>query len=194
MTLLVELWDLKRHKAHGRPFSAGNDLYLATLDIICSVAFGMEDTKTALRHEIGHVRSVNPGVSRIADDPVIFPPGPIDPEIVALLDIPEMVAVAQKSAFPTFSQWLALLNPKHARAQWHRRRLIQRQTVKSLHKLANSGSDGCESALDQLLWREMNAAKKADRQPDFYSARIRDEVCIFCLSFFLRLEPLLTDI
>ncbi|KAK5995437.1 Cytochrome P450 monooxygenase TRI13 [Cladobotryum mycophilum] len=179
---LIELWDLKTTKACGRPFSANHDLYLATLDIISSVAFDMEDENTALRHEIAHVQSLNHGVSRVLDDPVEFPPGPTDPEVEALLNIPEMVSIAQASPFPTFSQMVAMLKPKHAQAQWNRHALIKRQTDRSLRKLAATGSSGCESALDQLIWREMNAAKKAGRAANYYSPEIRDEVLGYLLA------------
>ncbi|KAL6806780.1 cytochrome P450 [Trichoderma sp. SZMC 28013] len=180
-TALVALWNLKAFKAHGGPFEAGNDLYSATLDMICGVAFGMEDTKSALRHEIAHVQSTNPTFPTMEDGPVYFSQARAIPELEALLDIPKMVSIAQASPFPTFSQFLALLKPKHARAQWNRRALVKRQINRSLPRLTSAGAEGCKSALDQLLWREMNAAKEADRLPDYYSPAIRDEILGYLL-------------
>ena len=168
------------HKGHGRPFVASHDLYLLTLDAICAVAFGMEDDKTALGQEMNHVRPFNPGPSRNDDEPVDFPSAPLDPELEALLDIPEMLAIAQTSFAPRFSQCLALLKPKHAQAWWHRRSLIKRQTHRSLERFAQVGEGQeetqKESALDHLLLREIALARKLNRQPDLNSPVIRDEV------------------
>lgn len=168
---------MKRQMSLDHPFSAGNDLYLATMDIICSVAFGMEREKTALHHEITNLDSQNPIPSRSTQDPVTFQPAPLDSELEAVLEIPEMLAIAQRSPMPALAQHLALLKPKHARAQWNRHRLVRRQTKRSLDKLSTKGFSARESALDHLLWREINAADKAERKPQLYSAAIRDEVC-----------------
>lgn len=174
--MLVKLWDLKRAKGQGRPFAVEHDAHMATLDIICSVAFGMEDAKTAIGGEISHVEALSPFPAEPSHEPAHFPTAPTDPEIDALLDIAIMMSIAQKSPLPALSQRLALLKPRHARALWHRRSLIRRQTSLSISKLAREGSDSRTSALDQLLWREMKAADKADRPADFYSSAIRDEV------------------
>ncbi|KAH6605821.1 hypothetical protein Trco_004974 [Trichoderma cornu-damae] len=181
-TALVDLWNVKASKACGRPFSAGNDLYSATLDMICGVSFGMEDAKSALRHETAHALATNPTFSRVKGGPACFPSAPAIPELEALFDIPEMVSIAQGSPFPSFSQFLALLNPRHARAHWNRKTLIMRQIDRSLQRLLLAGAEGCENALDQLLWREMNAAKEAERLPDYYSPAIRDEIIGYLLA------------
>lgn len=136
----------------------------------------MEDTNSALRHEAAHVQSTNPMFPRVEGGPVYFSQARAIPELEALFNIPEMVSIAQGSPFPAFSQFLALLKPRHARAHWNRKTLIMRQIDRSLQRLILAGAAGCESALDQLLWREMNAAKEAERLPNYYSPAIRDEV------------------
>ncbi|KAK7432279.1 hypothetical protein QQZ08_001224 [Neonectria magnoliae] len=178
---LIELWSLKVDKGYGRPFNASHDLYLATLDIICSVAFGLDDDKGTLQREITHVQSLPSSGPSNENDPVHFTHGPTHPKTAALFDLADMISVAQSSPFPAWSQALAMLKPKHAKAWWHRRRLIQRQTTKSVKKLTEGSLSARECALDQLLWREMNAAKKADRKPDYYSPVIRDELIGYLL-------------
>lgn len=148
--------------------------------MICGVAFGMDDTKSALLHEAAHVRSTNPILPKYEGEPASFLQAQAIPEMEALLDISEMLSIAQASPFPSYSQLLALIKPKHARAQWNRKALIKRQIDRSLPRLGLLGAEGCKSALDQLLWREMNAAKEADRLPDYYSPVIRDEVRDAC--------------
>ncbi|KAM5345899.1 hypothetical protein ACJ41O_011760 [Fusarium nematophilum] len=178
---LVDLWSLKLEKGGGRPFVADRDFSLATVDIICSVAFGLDEDKATLRREFSHIQSLDLAPLPTVDEPVSFPQAPADPEIDALFDIREMIAIATSSPFPAWGQRLAMLIPRHARAWWYRRGLIRRQTRNSVKKLQDGGEGRRESALDQLLWREMNAAKKADREPDFYSPVIRDELLGYLL-------------
>jgi hypothetical protein len=182
-TRLVELWDLKRRKAQGRPFKADHDFYLAALDIICSVAFGMEDSKAALHKEASHTVFADGAdpASKGSEEPFDFAPVDPDPEIAALLDIPDMMALGQRAPFPNLAQYIALLKPEHAKGWYYRRALIKRQIVNSLKKLNKGGMGSRESALDQLLWREMCAADKAGREPEFFSPIIRDEVSFLFL-------------
>lgn len=146
--------------------------------MICSVAFSMEDERSSLRSEMSHVQSLNLGVAPDLDNPVAFPWGPLSPETEALLDLQSMVAIPTSSPFPAIAQRLALLKPKHARAHWNRRALIRRQAERSMEKLASRGSDGCESALDQLILREIGRAQREGRKPNAYSGEIRDEVSL----------------
>lgn len=179
---LVGLWSLKASKAQGRAFSANHDLYLSTLDMICGVAFGMDKQMSAVGQEIRSIEDFNPLCYLAKDEPVHFPTSPEDSYIESLLDIPEMVSIAQKSPLPTLSQWLALLNPKHARCHWNRRALIRRQTEKALDRISSDGEKHvAKSALDHLLRREMIASSREGREPDFFSPAIRDEVCISLL-------------
>ncbi|RDA93724.1 hypothetical protein CP533_0213 [Ophiocordyceps camponoti-saundersi (nom. inval.)] len=178
--LLVELWRLKHSLAGNRPFAADHDLCLATLDMISSAAFGMEKAEAALTKETERVRRFR--LDDAGSGPVVFPRAEQGPETEALLDIADMVSIAQGSPFSTLAQWLALLKPSHARAHCYRRRLLRRQTAKSLHRLAAVGDGSvAESALDELLRREKMAAGKAGRTPDFYSPAIRDEVLGYLL-------------
>ena len=174
---LIRLWTLKTEKARGRPFEASRDLYLTALDAICSVAFGLGDGDTSLRQQLTHTEPQTPQIS-LANTaiPASFTSASLDSELKALLDIPEMMATAQRNPFPWLAQRLRLLRPRHAKAMWFRKKLIWRQTQKSLRRLDEKGERAKTCALDQLVWREMMAARKAGRRPDFYSPAIRDEV------------------
>ncbi|KAH7159615.1 cytochrome P450 [Dactylonectria estremocensis] len=178
---LIELWMLKIDKGRGMPFSAIDDLFLAALDIVSSVTFGLDDDRATLQKETSHLRQLDCIKTSEVNGAVDFPRAPTDPETDSLFDLADMIAVAQRSPFPWWSQHLALLKPKHAKAWWYRRRLIYRQTTRSVKRLKDGRGLTHECALDQLLWREMNAAKKADRQPDFYSPIIRDELIGYLL-------------
>lgn len=148
----------------------------------------MEKSKAALSKEMLRVQSFDIKGGPESSAVVEFPRATQDPEIEALLDMANMMAIAQGSPFPTLAQWLALLKPRHARAHWHRRVLLRRQTEKSLQRLASTGDESVpESALGQLLRREKRAAAKMGRPPDFWSHAIRDEVrlCAGLEQYFL---------
>lgn len=170
---LVDLWGIKELKALERPFSANHDLYLSTLDTICAVAFGMDREMSAVGHQTRHIEGFKPVEHWGLDVVARFPTAPTDAYLESILDIPEMVAIAQKSFFPTLSQRLALLSPKHARG------LIRKQTEQALRGISSLGDQYTpKSALDHLLHREMMASSRAGRAPDFFSPAIRDEVWI----------------
>ena len=113
--LLVDLWRLKQSKADERPFPALRDLYMATLDMISGVAFGMDSSKASLKREIAQMHCPE-GTFSSELRPADFPASRNDPDTEALLNISEMISIAQRSPFPALAQWLALLNPRHARA------------------------------------------------------------------------------
>ncbi|KAL7940197.1 cytochrome P450 [Trichoderma barbatum] len=168
---LIKLWTLKASISHGKPFLADRDIHLATLDIICTVAFGTESLKSALQNEVSHVKSGLLQLPSNGGEAVCFSSGAAIPDLEALLNAPKMISVAQGSLFPRLSQFLALLNPKNGLAYWNRKVLIKRQK-----EMGPAGSGECRCALDQLLRHEMDYAKKDKRPPDYYSATIRDEI------------------
>ena len=192
--LLVDLWTAKDRQANGRPFAADEDLYMATLDIICNVAFGIDDGMGTLRKAISTTLSTENHLDSTVDinvvpkvldhttglptnEPVVFPKAKHDPEVDALLDMSVMTSIAQKSPFPWLSQHLALLKPKHARAWWYRRSLIKRRTERMLRRLASGGEkEGRMTVLEHLIQREAKAAEKAGRPWNCFSPVIRDEV------------------
>ncbi|KAL7904335.1 cytochrome P450 [Trichoderma velutinum] len=173
---LIKLWAVKAYISQGNPFRADRDIYLAALDIICTVAFGPGNLQSALQKEMLHVKSDQPKLSRDPMEPVSFSPAPAIPELESLLNATKMISVAQSSMFPGVSQFLALLNPKNELAYLNRKLFIQRQIESRLKEMDCAGSSECKCALDQLLRREMNDASKAKRLPNFYSGTIRDEI------------------
>ena len=173
--LLVRLW--KRKQSKGQPFSARRDLYITTLDMISSVAFGMDNASGGLARELAHLENVDhPDQSERG--PAQFRQAPSDPRTEALLDMSKMISIAQGSPFPRLAQWLALLcSPTHVYAYWCRRSLWKHQTAMSIHHFTSeSEKPTVKSALDLLLLREKTAAERIGRNPDYYSPAIRDEV------------------
>ncbi|KHN97204.1 cytochrome P450 monooxygenase [Metarhizium album ARSEF 1941] len=179
---LVRLWGVKELKARGRAFPANHDLYLSTLDTMCAVAFGMGQESSAVGQQTRHMEEFEPTQHWAVGEPVRFPTVPTDAHLESILDIPEMVAIAQRSPFPALSQRLALLSPRHARAHWNRRRMIRKQTEQALGRISSLGETYTpKSALDHLLHREKMASFRAGREPDFFSPVIRDEVLGYLL-------------
>lgn len=172
---LIQLWTMKMEKGRGCPFRVDHDFHLAVLDSICSVAWGLEEEKEALCREARHLEAFSPDIPPEGDDPVNFVNAPMDPDMAALVNMSDMIDMAQRCPFH-FLSFFAMLRPKNAKAWWHRRRLVYRQTTKRVERLRRGMPLDC--ALDQLLRREESAAEKAGREPDFYSPIIRDEVSV----------------
>ncbi|KAJ6436077.1 hypothetical protein O9K51_11390 [Purpureocillium lavendulum] len=152
-----------------------------TLDMISSVAFGMDSSKASLKREVEAIQQYGNKFRISKEGSIQFPPAPTDRDNEALFDIAKMISIAQGSPLPTLAQWLALLNPfnlEHSRAFFRRRSLLQQQTALSLHRLTSVDEQTTpKSALEYLLRREQTAAESAARAPEYYSPAIRDEVC-----------------
>lgn len=167
----------KLDKAGGSPFDVMRDLLNFLLDATRSAAFGVDDDNRALLRDLQCVRSCNVEASPgNPGAPVKFPEADLGPEVGAIHDLGEIIVLGQASPLPWVSHALAMCTPRHLRAWFKRKSIIDTQTRESLKKLARYGESAKESALDQVLWREMNMAKKLGRQPDFYASAIRDEV------------------
>jgi hypothetical protein len=169
-------------KSGDLPFNVGHDVFLLTLDIICAVSFGMEDANAALRQELAHLQDVIPSTQPNPSGVMEFPEAKMSAQTEALLDIAPMMSLGLIYSWPRVAQVMAMvINPRRAWGYWCRRDLIKKQTSKSLERLKAFGEAGSESALDQLLLREMTIAEKAGRAPQLYSAAIRDEVLLSCI-------------
>lgn len=79
MTCLLDLWALKIHDGDGRPFEAGKDLDMASLDIIMAVAFDVPQGDSTLARQVANWHSSKPSkVSGGLEEPVPFPSAELD--------------------------------------------------------------------------------------------------------------------
>lgn len=175
---LVELWTVKTQLAGGRPFDVHKDIFDAAIDIINAASFGLDDDLSTVKHQLNSLTSLSDGAELPvnADGSVQFTHPPDVPEIAAIHQISLHIGATFKSQWPLFAHYYRLwTSPSLMKAIRLKDKLIHDEIEKSVARF-RSGNERTRSAMDHILQREMNAAKKAGRPPVFHSARIRDEV------------------
>lgn len=174
---LIELWVSRTKAADGRPFSATDDIYDAAVDIINAVAFGLDDSMSILKAQLDNLTTLsNTEFPVNANGSVEFPRVPYKSEIEAVRIVTEHVGEQFKTFFPVFNHYYDLLtHPTLSKSIVQKNKLIHDEIEKSLVRLRN-GEDETRSAMDHILQREMRAATKDGRKPEFHSMKIYDEV------------------
>ncbi|ORY68347.1 cytochrome P450 [Pseudomassariella vexata] len=176
-TALVELWTLKAELANGRPFDARRDIFDAAIDIINAATFAFDDSLCTVKHQLDYLATtdsrqlpVNP------DGSVDFPQLPELDDIAVVHALCDHIGNQFKSLKPKLSHKFKLLTDSSFRRNLARKdELITQEINKSLQRF-ESGDNTMFSAMDHMLQREREAAKKAGRKPDFHSRRIYDEL------------------
>jgi hypothetical protein len=174
---LVHLWALKAKVADGRPFDAKKDVVDAAMDIINAAAFSFDESMSATKHQLDHLKGLEAaGSVRGVDGSIEFPRPPELPDIAAIHAVTDHLGTQFRSTMPRLGHKICMLTqPSLRRNIAHKDEMISREIARSLSRY-NSGNHTMFSALDHLLQREMMAAQKAGRQPVFDSPRIKDEV------------------
>lgn len=144
------------------------------MDSIRSVAFGLEKSSSAVLRDIEKIRLQSAEVHE--QGVAAFAPADIPKDVAAIHDTAEVVLGGMKTTNPWIYHTKAILTPRRLKAWFTRKAMIDTQTAKGLKRLAEDGQDARTSALDQVLWREVNASQRHGQKPDFYSPAIRHEV------------------
>ncbi|RYO83345.1 hypothetical protein DL766_008466 [Monosporascus sp. MC13-8B] len=175
-TSLVDLWTVKAKLTAGRPFNADRDIFDAAIDIINAATFGLDDDLSTVKHQLDSLAKMGDAELPLSPDgSVEFAHPPDVPEIAAIHEIGLHIGEQFKAFFPKIThRYKILTKPSLVKAISMRDKLIHDEIEKALARLRSGGR--VRSAMDHILQREMNAAKKADRLPVFHSPRIHDEV------------------
>ncbi|KAI0202785.1 cytochrome P450 [Astrocystis sublimbata] len=177
MMTLIELWTLKTELSKSQPFSAHRDIFEAAFDMISAAAFGLEDDQSTIRHQLDFLKSKSDNISLTKEgDAVIFPEIPTLPILEAIEGITNHIGDQVKSPYPKLmNKYELLTNPTLVKQIARKNKFIQDQIDKAVMRL-RTGENVTRSAMDHILRREMNAAKKEDREPIFHSPRVHDEL------------------
>ncbi|KAI1117899.1 cytochrome P450 [Nemania sp. NC0429] len=174
---LIDLWRLKSNMGQSQPFNARRDIFDAALDIINSVAFGLEDHHSTVKNQLDHLLA-RPGFRPPpnGDGSVSFPELPVMPDIAAIEAIEIHLGDQFKTPFPQLAHRFQMLTSPTLRKNFARRDKFLRDEIDKAVVRLRKGESGTRSAMDHILQREMNAADKAGREPVFHSPRIHDEL------------------
>jgi hypothetical protein len=179
VTALIDLWTEKTEMAKGHPFSAFHDIYNAALDAIVAATFGLDGEKNTTSTQIEFLSNPSASTVRVSkdtDEAVDFPQAPNPPEFDAILTLTESLEPTIKSPVPRLHHWFLRQMPYMRKARALKESLINGQIEKATKRFAE-GDIEKRCALDDVMHREMTAAKKEARAPVYTTRPISDEVC-----------------
>jgi hypothetical protein len=174
---LVDLWELKAEVAQGRPFPAFEDISEATIDIILAVSFGFDHSRSITKRHVESLSAQPKIVPLDSTTPVELPRPALSPEIHALVVVNQSLHLSINSPLPGLHHWI-MKKTKWRREFELKEDIITEQVDKSIKRLTapDSASSDIKSALDHMILREVSAAQKAGKKPDFNRPSMRDEV------------------
>lgn len=183
---LVDLWAEKMKTCRGRPFSVLMDFHHTALDAVLLSGFGKEFPHSATRPQLELLRKLGrDGLERVGDDAGAdtafeFPEAEINEGIKAVMDLADYVGELKKSPVPRLQRWIAFKKPSFVRAARVKRELIFSELEKAVKKAEQHGSTSdaswVNSAVDHMVDRERRFAEKEQRQPQYFTPVMRDEV------------------
>lgn len=188
---LVDLWTAKARLANGRPFSAENDIFHASLDAVLEFSFGGSYPHRAVPPQMRLVASLHRTPDSVPRDNAIdFPAARVHETIEATLHASIAMGDLVDSPFPRLSWWVRRRLPYQAWAMRTRERYLKEQVeraVRRMHEHDNYMAGGDDdtwvrSAVELMMLRERTIAMKEGRQPVYWSPSIRDEVIGFVVA------------
>ncbi|KAF7517317.1 hypothetical protein G7054_g13851 [Neopestalotiopsis clavispora] len=173
----IDLWKLKAEKAKGRPFRADEDIHVMTFDIIKIVALGEGDSQsmTELYHDIVRKADLEDQVPDSRDAPIRFPDHLPNEDLRSHQVQQDAVGQSVSAPLPGLFHKLNNRKPHMREAYATKARMLEKQIGLAI-KRAEAGDGDVKSALDHMVKREINAAKKAGRAPVFDSPYMKDEL------------------
>lgn len=177
---LINLWTEKERLSGGRPFSAEKDIFYASLDAVLEFSFGASFPHRAIppqRDCMEKITFTDLGVT--VDGAVKFPDQPLHDTIKATLRASEVVGELVEAPFPRLSWWLKSWMPSEAKNVRIRHQYVKQQILRAVDRLESEkkGTDDAwvKSAVDLMMKREQDIAKKEGRAPIYFSPVMRDE-------------------
>jgi len=110
------------------------------------------------------------------DTPFSFPETPAPKENKAVADFAQSIALIQNSPSPWMHYWVLKQLPWLRRALAVKDAMLRRHIDEGMARLAQPGAE-LTCAMDRMIQREVNAARKAGTAPDVHSPRMYDSVC-----------------
>lgn len=183
---LVHLWTAKARLAGGRPFSAEQDVFYASLDAVLEFSFGASFPHRAIppqRSCIDGLTSADLGSS--PEGAVDFPDQAVHQTIQSTLRASEVVGELVDAPFPRLSWWLKSCLPAEAKHVRTRHAYVKEQILRAVDRLESekAGTDDAwvKSAVDLMMRKEQQLAEKEGRPATYWSPAMRDEVFGFVI-------------
>lgn len=178
---LVRLWTVKSELARGHAFEASDDLNSTSLDAMWAATFGKElGVTTGLAQLLSYEDLIT--APKNLDSPVVFTKAikpPAADAIVTILDTLENLA---GSPFPSKHHWFLRQSRSYKKATSHKTELVLNIIDEAEDRLKKNDQASIRSAVDLMLQRELRAAKKNGRLPEYRSPAAQDELFGFLIA------------
>lgn len=186
---LVSLWRSKAKLANGQAFDAERDVARTLVDFITSAAFGY-DVKALQSHQASLPKSATYAANRDMKKPMTFQAGKETEACASLTKLAEGVAMAVRSPFPKIVFPLALkFVPSYYKAKKYTDDMISAQANEAWKRFAiekastpnekQEKEPRVRSAIELLVQRESQMARKENRERKFDLPIVRDELLAF---------------
>lgn len=177
---LIQMWKEKVRLSKGHPFSVKHDIYNTALEAIWAAVFGTEETTTITGNQIDLLApmknlSIPAGAS---DEAVEFPQAHVPDAFKAVLELTDSIVYTSRSPFPILTGYVLRWLPFVAKWIKVKNQAMAAQISKAEQRLANSKGKAANitNAVDHILRRELMAAERQGRSPNFQSKIIVAEV------------------
>lgn len=194
---LISLWERKVTMAGNRPFNVSEDIYRAALDAVHAFAFGGEFEYSATKNQLALLEGMSTeGIQELLghdtvstsrhDEPVQFPNAKSHELVDATLSLTEAVETVQGTPSMRLAWKLLQLSPQHRRDKKIRDACIFRELQRAVsHMSAGDSTSRVRSAVDHMIQRETQLAKKDGRKPEYFSSVMMTEVSGFRVAWIL---------
>lgn len=180
---IVRLWETKARVAGNRPFDATPDIFYAALDAVLDFSFGESFPHRAVRAQTEAVSKMENNETTIADNgkPFNFASAQLHETLNATLHAGEAIGEVLDSPWPKISWWWKNnWQPSDKNHRRIRQEFIKEQIFKAVERLESQKDKSDDawimSAVDLMMDREQQLARKDGRQPVYWSNVMRDEV------------------
>jgi hypothetical protein len=176
---LIGLWKEKKRLACGHPFSAWEDGKRAALDAIWAFSFGTDSTVGESKVNLDLLsRMETIDKSDCLDDPVAFPNAKPNEHYTTMYTIVGLMDSAVQSPFPRISTWFLRKQSRIRKAYQQRDEMIAEELERAKEGFTSSVDQNHQirCAREEIMSRELRAANKEGRNPEYHTKTIYDEV------------------
>jgi cytochrome P450 len=175
---MLDLWRERARLARGRPFQAEQDISRGTVDSILSATFGFE--VGSIKSQVKILSKINKiALSTNVDVPATFPTASDPQEFTSISKLVDCVEIALNSPIPKQHLTFALkFFPSLVSARKYKDKMIGDRIQTAWKKFCDNADqdDKVKSAVDLLVQREVQIAKKENRAVIYDTQAIRDEL------------------
>jgi cytochrome P450 len=189
---MIELWKTKARLAQGRPFAVAKDLHKSALDIIWAATFGFETGSARAQTKLLSSFSKLDDLPDV-DEAITFPIAADPPAFESIMTLSNGLGIGVKSlmprihlhfAFNTYPSLVAARRVKENMIQAELKRAVEKFSKMTDLDLENQKNLGAhmKSAMDIVIARELQMARKEGRAPKLMGRTIQDELFGFLIA------------